>query len=333
MNPSPHIYTLLNGSSTNWENVSSRITAHPEEIRWRDGRDEYCFLHIACFGFTNKVIPTHIIREIIDAYPEAMSIPVKGGWLPLHLAMLYESPLEIVRVLLDAYKNAISVCNDACNLPLHNALWQRLRAEQVDIVRMILEAFPEACGDEYENQNSQSAWDLVCASWLEDAERMELDANKDLQGYLCEITMLVLRARFEQRHKKRGDDKVEFMPLHAILREQGGKLFNMNEIVRQYFMDQCGDTASVPNGKDGRFCLQVAVENGMDWNSSDANGGALCAIYDAAAVVVDSRDIKTGLYPFQVAAVDNRCDLDAIFNLMRPCVGTGCFRSINTSSS
>mmetsp|Transcript_6147 Transcript_6147/g.8946 ORF Transcript_6147/g.8946 Transcript_6147/m.8946 type:complete len:333 (+) Transcript_6147:56-1054(+) len=317
----PLIYSLLNGGATNWEVISNRIHSNPEEVRWCNARNGYSFIHSACFGFTNRFIPPYIVQEIIAAYPEVLSVPVKDGWLPLHFAALYESPLEIVSVLLESHRDAISTCNDAGNLPLHLALWQRLRGEQVGIVKLLLESSPEACGDDRRNQRGLSAWDLVSASWVEDAEKMK--ENTGLQECLFDITMMVLRARFEQRH---GNDAAvaEFLPLHAIMKEDKGNLFETDENVRRYMMENYGDNARIPD-ENGRLCLHMAVENGMNWRS----GGGLSDLGEAAPPAIISRDVKTGLYPFQLAAVDDHCDLDTILHLVRRCVG--CFRSINIS--
>merc|ERR1712157_432375 len=106
----PKILELI--KTKQWTAVLNRLDDFPEEAQFyisltsRSGRSiRYTPLHYAC-EFNP---PLHVVQTIAALYPSALgrrSIP--GGFLPLHLASTYSSPVTIY-YLYEKFPKAISV--------------------------------------------------------------------------------------------------------------------------------------------------------------------------------------------------------------------------------
>lgn len=103
------LYELLESST--WERARARCKSHPEEVR------------------------TWIIRK-------DKSLSVRWKLLPLHAAIIFQSPNFLVSALLDQYPAAVSKKDDQGMLPLHLAF--RHKQEDEDLLELLLVKFPKA---------------------------------------------------------------------------------------------------------------------------------------------------------------------------------------------
>ena len=103
------LYELLESST--WERARARCRSHPEEVR------------------------TWIIRK-------DKSLSVRWKLLPLHAAIIFQSPNYLVSALLDQYPAAVSKKDDQGMLPLHLAF--RHKQEDEDLLELLLVKFPKA---------------------------------------------------------------------------------------------------------------------------------------------------------------------------------------------
>jgi hypothetical protein len=103
------LYELLESSS--WERARARCRSHPEEVR------------------------TWIIRK-------DKSLSVRWKLLPLHAAIIFQSPNFLVSALLEQYPAAASRNDDQGMLPLHLAF--RHKQEDEDLLELLLVKFPKA---------------------------------------------------------------------------------------------------------------------------------------------------------------------------------------------
>ena len=103
------LYELLESST--WERARARCKSHPEDVR------------------------TWIIRK-------DKSLSVRWKLLPLHAAIIFQSPNFLVSALLDQYPAAVSKKDDQGMLPLHLAF--RHKQEDEDLLELLLVKFPKA---------------------------------------------------------------------------------------------------------------------------------------------------------------------------------------------
>lgn len=103
------LYELL--ESSQWDQARSRCQSHPAEVR------------------------TWIVRR-------DKSHKVRWKLLPLHAAIIFQSPNEVVSALLDKYPQAASCPDDQGMLPLHLAF--RHKQEDEDLLELLLVQYPKA---------------------------------------------------------------------------------------------------------------------------------------------------------------------------------------------
>lgn len=103
------LYEML--ESSNWDEARSRCRSHPEEAR------------------------TWIVRK-------DKSLQVRWKLLPLHAAIIFQSPNFVVSSLLEKYPAAASRQDDQGMLPLHLAF--RHKQEDEDLLELLLVQFPKA---------------------------------------------------------------------------------------------------------------------------------------------------------------------------------------------
>ena len=103
------LYELL--ESSNWEKARARCRSHPEEVR------------------------TWIVRK-------DRSLKVRWKLLPLHAAIIFQSPNFIVSTLLEKYPSATSRRDDQGMLPLHLAF--RHKQDDEELLELLLAQYPKA---------------------------------------------------------------------------------------------------------------------------------------------------------------------------------------------
>lgn len=103
------LYELLESSS--WDRARARCRSHPEEVR------------------------TWIVRK-------DKSLAVRWKLLPLHAAIIFQSPNYLVSALMDQYSAATHRADDQDMLPLHLAF--RHKHEDEDLLELLLVKYPKA---------------------------------------------------------------------------------------------------------------------------------------------------------------------------------------------
>ncbi|CAB9506593.1 expressed unknown protein [Seminavis robusta] len=103
------LYELL--ESSNWEKARSRCGSHPHEVR------------------------TWIVRR------DTISQKIRWKLLPLHAAVIFQSPTYVVTALIDQYPAAVSRRDDQGMLPLHLAF--RYKEDNEDLLELLLTQYPK----------------------------------------------------------------------------------------------------------------------------------------------------------------------------------------------
>lgn len=103
------LYELL--ESSNWEKARNRCRTHPHEVR------------------------TWIVRR------DTISQKVRWKLLPLHAAVIFQSPTFVVSALIDNYPAAVSRRDDQGMLPLHLAF--RYKEDNEDLLELLLTQYPK----------------------------------------------------------------------------------------------------------------------------------------------------------------------------------------------
>jgi ankyrin repeat protein len=103
------LYELL--ESSNWEKARTRCSSHPHEVR------------------------TWIVRR------DTVSQKVRWKLLPLHAAVIFQSPTFVVSALIDQYPSAVSRRDDQGMLPLHLAF--RYKEDNEDLLELLLTQYPK----------------------------------------------------------------------------------------------------------------------------------------------------------------------------------------------
>jgi len=124
--------------SYEWNNIIKQITADPSLAKV--DKEGVLPLHAAC----GANAPVHVIKMLLEAYPEAAQAKTDNGYLPLfcHLVLNTESPSEdIVSVLLESFPGAAAVADNNNQLPIHLACMAK--GVSKNIFTMILRAYPK----------------------------------------------------------------------------------------------------------------------------------------------------------------------------------------------
>ena len=83
---------------------------------------------------------------------------------------------------------------------------------------------------------------------------------------------------------------------------------------RDFICCRFGHQARIPDTRK-RFCLQLALENGITWD------GGIAQMLKIGSFVLGLRDEMTQFYPFMTAAVlgpgNLRPDINTVFNLLK----------------
>ena len=322
-----------------------RLHTHPEEARWCSRIDTHniSFMHKALLIFNP---PLDVVRKVIEIFPECLQMRGLGGTLPLHYVSSLDGnhSIDVVKLILEHYPKAAFAKDNSGDMPLRwtltlNALAPAATSPQhlysdllsrrnLEVIRMLLEVNPLAASQANHVGGGGDPWKIVCRLWRRDK------VDESLFGNLCELTEIMLRARYLARSvdntcsssdddnadiidatpimsdkNKREELSILFRPLHAVVQEEHEMLAYPN--FRKYFLERYGKHAA-HHDDNGRLCLHLAIENGYVWN----NG--LKEIYETAREAMETRDLVTHLYPFMTAAVvEENPDVGTVFELLR----------------
>uniref|UniRef100_A0A7S2LQ20 Ankyrin repeat protein n=1 Tax=Leptocylindrus danicus TaxID=163516 RepID=A0A7S2LQ20_9STRA len=318
-----------------WTAILTRLEFHPEEARWVDADSQITFLHLLLCGNNHPTL--EVIYKTIDILPETLDMAESYGALPLHYAcdLNFNNGVEIVHAILNLHPEAAKCKTVNDHFPFHWAmdwvangsrseelskLMQLLSPNRIAIVAHLLDAYPAAALEE-DHFISMDCWEILCHAWT-----VEINEDSAEYGRLCELTELVLRARFIARKQLLEPDiadatlteaerYVSYSPLPAICAEDHTPL-NIPRLHRYMLRTHSRDASR--HDSNGRLCLHVALEHNHLWNrtSSSTSASAIEGLYNVASKSIATRDLKTHLYPFMCAAVVSDCS-STVFELLR----------------
>lgn len=327
-----------------WSAILTRLEFHPEEARWQDVDSQITFLHLLLCG--NRQPPLEVIYKTIDTLPEALDVEESYGALPLHYACdaNFNISVEVMHAVLNLHPGAAKCKTINDHLPLHWAmdwvangsrseelakLMQLLSPNRISVVTHLLDVYP-AAALEIDHFVEMDCWEILCNAWT-----IEISEKSPEFRCLCELTELVLRARFIARRQLLQLDiadvtltvaerHVRYSPLHAICVEEHAPLDI--PMLQRYALKAHSRGAS-RHDVNGRLCLHLALEHNLVWDKTPYIS-AIEGLYNAASKAVATRDLTTRLYPFMHPSVESG-SLSTVFELLRawPYAARGLARS------
>lgn len=328
------------------------VSIHPDAIFIQDRMTGRNALHIAV-----EMDNLCVVKLILKACPEAATCTCLEGKLPIH----YVRSLEACRVLIDHHPSTLRMQSNSGQLPLFTACSDNLvPARVVEVLINEGKKFgigqiyscsegQSYCGgtivkDKYGDIPLKVLFRRILFSGNSNPDDFDID--------LWEKMSIVLRGTYLSLHNiPTWDDSISFHMIHALI-ECGSNpriirhaiYLHPNEVNAR---DSYGNTplciaaskveivpeiidillqadnrnvigsiksAQMQNG-DKRLPLHVAVESGRTWK----NG--IERIVDAEPLALETRDIKTHMYPFMLAAIPSykwdNTSFDTIFYLLR----------------
>jgi ankyrin repeat protein len=328
------------------------VEINPDAILLKDHMTGFNALHLAVE--TNNI---DVVKIIVDKYPVAMTKECKDGKLPIH----FTKSLCVAKLLIDQHPMGLGYISKSGHLPLFSAcLNDKVPSEVIEILiqegakyrigqQYSNEISCNSCGgvlvkDVYgdtplkimfrrilfgktsmEDDMDNGLWKKLCIvlkytylalhghSICDESipiplvhALIECGANPKIVQYVIKKhpDEVVKRDQFGKTPLSIAASKVEIMPEMIEILLQADKM-NKGGIVRSARMAD----------KEKRLPLHLAVESGRTW----ANGVEKITI--AEPLALETRDIKTKMYPFMLAAIpsykwDNTC-FDTIYSLLR----------------
>lgn len=296
-----------------WEPFHQEITACTDIRAFyfndEDNSSSRHIIHDLCF----LGAPTDLIQDVIERDMDALKCADGLGRLALHRACFaLNSPYKDcnIDVVLEAYSTAASAVSSYGDTPVRVYL-EEAEHPSVEIVRSLLNEYPEAAvarvstGEDGNNSNSDLL-QCVIDRWFqlqqEDDEHENLGREK--------LFLEVLRSRlYIEEDQQNLDDRRNHADgnslLHALLYlfcfDDATQQFENQHIlvdVLLYILREDESAASVTNAK-GKLPLHLAIERGLMWDTG------IQEIINAAPKALETRDMQSLLYPFQMAAVEN----------------------------
>ena len=127
----------------------------------------------------------------------------------------------------------------------------------------------------------------------------------DLYPNLCRLSDSVIWASYVSRF---GRDMSNYCPIHSLITLKSKPL--EIALFREYALNRYS-TEILRRDRRGRFCLHLALKHQMTWNTG------VKVIFQANSKAIEQKDIIQKLYPFMLAAVGEKADLDTIYELLR----------------
>lgn len=117
------------------EVVKSLITAYPQAVTMKDSGGDLP-LHLACRAKSSKAVISALVLED----PDAAKVADDEGRLPLHLACRQGCGIEIIDDLIIAFHSAALARDSYSLLPLH---WACAQNAPLSVIESLLRAYPE----------------------------------------------------------------------------------------------------------------------------------------------------------------------------------------------
>ena len=142
------IHIAVQNKSVDASIIQLLINAWPEslQLRSRDNMELEQLdlpIHTLCGASTKDAAAVGIIELLIKEFPASVQAPDKSGYLPIHLAVMYQST-QFCQVLVNAYPESVRVGTpDYRCLPIHLAIEERSKYA-AETVQYLMEYDPES---------------------------------------------------------------------------------------------------------------------------------------------------------------------------------------------
>lgn len=335
-----------------WDGARQRAITHPWDARFRNGSNSTS-LHLVCVYRA----PSDVVQVVLDAFPANVMATDGEGWTPLHVAFLYGaddqtslmlikrggvylasmqsrlvgSPLHVacrhgvstpvLMELLKTHPGMACIANQAGTKPA-TLLWYNYAknpANEETVLGLMLKKPIDLSDPGISKLMNRIAILVNAGQDMDIPHKVSIHKLVALQSQLGlgNVIPLAVRLYPEQLSKR---DTNGNLPLHIAVsapvekqRQQRYGRFQVMDAV-SVLLDTYPQAASVAD-RHGRLALHLALERGKrSWNSG------IQKLVDAAPRALETRDVKTGLYPVQLAAMnqggDNVEALSTIYQLL-----------------
>lgn len=284
--------------------------------------------------------PKHIVKRILELWPQAPMIQDNHGCTPLHYACQYNASPNIVIILLRAYRCAAQFHDIMGDTPLHLACDSPMVSS--DIVQTLLEFDPHHVWTNNHNLDNKTPLDIMCdhfrsrnsfrgphhntqwkklllclwashhgtissSSPIHAGRKEGLTFHACLSQQRCSSYTLYVMAKLYLHDSSKIQDEYGNYPLIYAVSDARNK--NVIEDIIFTLLDVFPPAAAIPNAC-GQMPIHLAINSGIKWKS-------IHQLLSACPSALQKQDPETGLYPFMLAAQRKKEDLDMTYNLLR----------------
>jgi len=296
----------------NWERVVAYAEEYPITARHQEGDSMETPLHAA----VQMRPPIHVIRALLDAFPDAVSVPARKGEYPLHIACRYNASPEVLYELVKDQPGIARQETKWGSTPLVS-LWRRNVSvdEREDYssdfwqqVRVLLRAAAQSRKDECGPKENDPHDKLYI-----------VHAAVSMGSLGCPIAVLdfCLTEYPEQVHEA---DESGRLPLHLATGPtqwscRSKRRYKPREQeVLERLLQRHPDATRVVDPHTSRLPLHSALAHRHEWV------GGICHLVSCSPDVLLQPDPVSGLVPFMAAATpigETVVDLNTIYQTLR----------------
>eukprot|EP00977_Amphora_coffeiformis_P014329 scaffold3971_cov159-Amphora_coffeaeformis.AAC.8 len=297
-----------------WERVASYAREHPITAQHQEGDSMETPLHAA----VQMRPPVHVIRALLDAFPDAVSVPARKGEYPLHFACRYNASAQVLSELVEDQPNTARQETKWGNTPFVS-LWRRNVSveEREDYssdfwqqMRVLLRAVAHSRKEEYGGTKDGDPHDKLYI--------VHAAVSMGSLGCPSEVLDFCLAEYPEQVHET---DESGRLPLHLATgptqwscRSKRRYKPREQETLERLLQRHPQAARVVDPTTPGRLPLHSALAHRHEWE------GGVCHLVKCAPDVLLQPDPVCGLLPFMAAATpvgDTVVDLNTIYHTLR----------------
>lgn len=303
-----------------WKKVFAWVAFHSDQVsRVEDIKGQTILHHAALFR-----APADVMEFLLWAAPELASVPNKDGELALHWAVRLSTPSPILSLLLRAYPESAFTVDGNGSTPL-SLLWER---HQISLLKTW-------------RTERQRLWDESDVVWrrimcvyraLQNDSIGDIHTQDDEKGNFKPLHLAAahpsppclfpLMIQVYKKELKERDSNGRLALAIACESPVANRSFDVLTKI-QLLLRENPDAARVIDPKCNQYPLLIALSSGVLWNDG------IESLIQAFPMTLSSRDAKTGLFPFAVAALPKQetmeccpsivacLELDTIFNTLR----------------
>ncbi|KAI2513352.1 hypothetical protein MHU86_1123 [Fragilaria crotonensis] len=323
----PSLYILA--TNHRYEEIVRRLEDNEtSSLEWTDFHGNN-ILHVLC---RQERMSRRAIDAVIEKRPSMAGIPNQSSWTPLHLACqrrigLAPSPdTDSIRLdLIRACPSGVSKRREsgyARETPLDMACIARA---DISVVEAMLRVDPSLASPLIHVSLNRTPLQILWSGGLKDHVALLLltalfgRVVEDRRSFLLHAACFqrIPRDCFDHILKENLDqlmvkDHLGNLPIHYAASQQNHAAPAFTQHIVSCLLEHAPEAAQVAN-REGRLALHCALDHQhMTWHK-----GGLCAIAPRALL---ARDPRTGLYPFQMAAIhanQSRLYLSTLYEILR----------------